>query len=130
MKKVFGFVAKNAEERDPATGASSLEKELTLIQGLAEPVVEALSKVDFDGDGKVAAYDEIVQTAERYGLKKLRNLAGAVILDKLDNDELKRWLVLARVAASLAHTIGVPHYRYLELAVSAATALTLPAPQG
>lgn len=90
---------------------------------LALKAVEPLVGVDLDADGKVSAYNEVVATAERLGLKHLKSLTGSVVFDELDTGELLRWLAIARTAGMIAAALGVsnvPLFRVVELIVSQA----------
>lgn len=96
---------------------------LDSLFAIAQRCVEPLVGKDLDGDGRIAAWQEVVQAAEKYGLKHLQSLTGSTVFANLDTKELLRWLAIARTAASIAAVAGagsVPQFRVIEMLVSQA----------
>lgn len=83
---------------------------------LVVPTVEAITKVDFDGDGRAAAVGEVAAAAIRFASGWGSHLLGEAVRQNRTIDEvlhglpaadLSQWLTVARIATTLAAKYGL-----------------------
>jgi len=102
-------------------GEASLYGDLLTI---ASTVVEVVGQVDLNGDGRIAAKAEIAQAAQYAAAgwgRKFADAAKLDLLDRIDEDDLRRWLAVAKITMTLiASRIDMPKTRTINLAIETA----------
>lgn len=83
------------------------------IKRIATPVIESTLKIDFNRDGRIAAANEILDAVKQTGVewgKAWLNAGKEKAFDDLANhytdNDLLRWLAVARIFTSLAAKYG------------------------
>lgn len=110
------------------------EQTQTTIQGLidlAKTLAEPISKIDWDGDGRIAAAKEVQEAAARLGFKTLKQFQGLTIdeiLDQFDAADIKRALLTARFVLVLVERFSgqVPLTRTVNWIIETAVAMLDP----
>jgi hypothetical protein len=82
-------------------------REQEIIVKVAIPVIESVSKIDLDGDGRVAATDEMLVIARELNLTWIDDVFQTIDeLRTLNRHDFRMWLACLRLAASLVREFG------------------------
>jgi hypothetical protein len=74
---------------------------------LAKSVIERQLNIDLNGDGRIAAREEILASAQSLGLGRLRKIVDGWDWINVDAGEIARVLAIARVGMAIAAHFGV-----------------------
>lgn len=74
---------------------------------LAKAVIERQLNIDLNGDGRIAAREEILASAQSLGLGRLRKIVNGWDWINVDAGEIARVLAIARVGMAIAAHFGV-----------------------
>lgn len=111
--KIFTEVPKWFWNQLVGTWKTEEANTLSKIKELAMPIIETVSKVDVDGDGKVSNIKEVLDIAEKYGAvwgKKLLANGRADAEKRLESyfgHDLQKYIAMAKLTVSIANTLGI-----------------------
>ena len=84
------------------------------IEKIATPIIESVTHMDFNGDGKIAGAKEVIEIAKIEGLmfgKELLELgeeeAIKLLSEKYLTSDLMKWISTARIIKTVAEKFGI-----------------------
>ena len=74
---------------------------------LAKAIIEKQLNIDLNGDGRIAAREEILHSAEVLGMGRIRKIVDGWNFDMVDAGEIARLLAIVRVGMAVAAHFGI-----------------------